>query len=383
MQSRIYKRAWRWLRAAAWAACVASCSGASERPVDQPAGAAGESGPGPGGATGHGGSSAAAPSASSGSASGGRAAGASGGGAAGASGGGSGAGASSGGAAGAAGASGGHNAGGAASPGGATNSGGRAGAGSAAGASSGGAAGAEAGAAGATNLPAVSLYIAGDSTVSEYTLDPKDPKSQAGWGQMLGANYSSKLKVLNKAVGGRTARRFIQEGSLAAILKLIQPGDYLLVQFGTNDSNTTAKYTLDGVEYPYLAAADSDFKTYLQQYIDGALSKKAIPVLVTPPPRNSAYCKGPRSLGNYGQAMLDLGKADSVAVVDLGLATHAYLSAICPKPTTAAQETFFKVNADDSIDGTHFQENGARVLAGYVADGVDAAKLGLSAYRKR
>jgi lysophospholipase L1-like esterase len=226
------------------------------------------------------------------------------------------------------------------------------------------------------------VYIAGDSTVSEYTLDPQNPKSQAGWGQMLGANYTTKVKVLNKAIGGRTARRFIQEGSFSAILKSIQPGDYLLVQFGTNDSNTTAKYTLDGVEYPYLAAADTDFKTYLQQYIDGALGKKAIPVLVTPPPRNSAYCKGPRSLGNYGQAMLDLGKADNVAVVDLGLKTHAHLSAICPKPTTAAQETFFKANSDDSIDGTHFQENGARTMAGFVADGIDEAKLGLGVYRK-
>ena len=237
-------------------------------------------------------------------------------------------------------------------------------------------------AAGAGNLPAVSVYIAGDSTVSEYTLDPQDPKSWAGWGQMLSPNYSTKVKVLDKAVGGRTARRFIQEGSLAAILKLIQAGDYLLVQFGTNDSNTTAKYTFDGVEYPYLAAAETDFKTYLQQYIDGALGKKAIPVLVTPPPRNSAYCKGPRSLANYGQAMIELGKADNVVVVDLGLKTHAHLSEICPKPTTAAQEMFFKINADGSIDGTHFQENGARVMAGFVADGVDEAKLGLSAYRK-
>ena len=241
---------------------------------------------------------------------------------------------------------------------------------------------ASAGSGGASNLSAVSVYLAGDSTVSEYTLDPKDPKSWAGWGQMLSPNYTSKVKVLDKAVGGRTARRFIQEGSLAAILKLIQPGDYLLVQFGTNDSNTTAKYTLDGVEYPYFAAAETDFKTYLQAYIDGALGKKAIPVLVTPPPRNSAYCKGPRSLANYGQAMLDLGKTDGVSVVDLGLKTHAYLTAICPKPTTAAQELFFKINADASIDGTHFQENGARIMAGFVADGIDEAKLGLSAYRQ-
>ena len=249
-------------------------------------------------------------------------------------------------------------------------------------AGTGGIASGTAGAAGAANLPALSVYIAGDSTVSDYTLDPQDPKSQAGWGQMLGPNYIGKVKVLNKAVGGRTARRFIQEGSLSAILKVIQAGDYLLVQFGTNDSNSTAKYTLDGVEYPYFADAQTDFKSYLQQYIDGALEKKAIPVLVTPPPRNSAYCNGPRSLGNYGQAMLELGKADSVSVVDLGLKAHAHLSAICPKPTTAKDETFFKVNADQSIDGTHFQQNGARTLATFVADGIDETKLPLSTYRK-
>jgi lysophospholipase L1-like esterase len=369
MQSRIYQHARRWLRAAVWGACVAGCSSVGEGPADQPGGAPGASGLGAGGATAQGGSSAGGLSANSGGAA---VAGA----------------ASGAGSANAGGTSGLANAGGAANPGGALNSGGGASAGSTAGTSNAGTAGtagigASAGAAGAANLPAVSVYIAGDSTVSEYTLDPQNPKSQAGWGQMLSANYTTKVKVLDKAVGGRTARRFIQEGSLAAILKLLQPGDYLLVQFGTNDSNTTAKYTLDGVEYPYLAAADSDFKTYLQQYIDGALEKKAIPVLVTPPPRNSAYCKGPRSLGNYGQAMLDLGKADSVAVVDLGLETHAHLSAICPKPSSAAQEMFFKVNADDSIDGTHFQENGARIMAGFVADGIDEAKLGLSAYRKR
>jgi len=156
----------------------------------------------------------------------------------------------------------------------------------------------------------------------------------------------------------------------------------LLVQFGTNDSNTTAMYTLSGVTYPYFADAQTDFKQYLQQYIDGAKGKQAIPVLVTPPPRNSAYCKGGRSLANYGQAMLDLGKADQVPVVDLGLKTHAYLTAICPKPTTAAAEMFFKINADKTIDGTHFQENGARIMAGFVADSVAELKLGLNAYRR-
>lgn len=265
--------------------------------------------------------------------------------------------------------------------GGATD-GGTAGSAGMAGTSSGAGAAGIAGAAGGGSLPPVRVYLAGDSTVSQYVLDPKNPKSWAGWGQMLGALFDSKATVTDAAVGGRTARRFIQEGLLAGILKNLSTGDYLFVQFGTNDSNTSATYTFEGANYPYFAAADSDFKTYLKPYIDGARGRHAIPVLVTPPPRNSAYCKGGRSLANYGKAMLDLGAAESVPVIDLGLATHAYLTAICPKPTTAAAETFFKINADQSIDGTHFQENGARIMAGFVADGVSTAKLGLSAYRK-
>ncbi|HYQ44718.1 MAG TPA: SGNH/GDSL hydrolase family protein [Polyangiaceae bacterium] len=368
MRSRIYQRALPLVPVAAWALCLAGCSSASDAAVQSaPTAGTGGSNASAGAASIFGGSTAITSAGNGGNTGG----------------------------AGAAGRGGssnpsiaGSNTGGALDNGGASN---QAGSGASTGANAGAGAGganatagasATAGAAGATVLPALSVYIAGDSTVSDYTLDPQDPKSQAGWGQMLAPNYDNKVKISNKAVGGRTARRFIQEGSLGAILKLIQAGDYLLVQFGTNDSNTSAKYTFDGTEYPYFADAQTDFKTYLQQYIDGALEKKAIPVLVTPPPRNSAYCNGPRSLGNYGQAMLELGKAKNVSVVDLGLETHAHLAALCPKPTTAAQEGFFKINADQTIDGTHFQENGARTMAGFVADGVDEAKLGLSAYRK-
>ena len=228
-----------------------------------------------------------------------------------------------------------------------------------------------------------SVYIAGDSTVSTYTLTAST-KDQAGWGQMLQQYYNGTyVTVVNKAVGGMTARHFIQAGNLDAILTLLKAGDYFLVQFGTNDSNTTATYTINGVSYPYYAAADTDFKTYLKQYIDGAKAKGSIPVLVTPPPRNSAYCGGGRSMANYAQAMIDLGKADGVAVVDLSIKTWTYLNVICPKPADGSTETFFKVNADNTIDGTHFQENGAIKMAGFVADGIGEAGVGFNAYRTK
>jgi lysophospholipase L1-like esterase len=223
-------------------------------------------------------------------------------------------------------------------------------------------------------LPNLTVYIAGDSTVQNYT---NSTIHQAGWGQMLPEYFNAKVTIDNRAIGGRTARRFIDEGYLAQILNVIKAGDYFLVQFGTNDGNKTATYTFNGQTIPYYLDPETDFKTYLMQYIDGARSRNAIPVLVTPPPRNSAYCTGGNGTGAHAQAMRELGSAQNVAVVDLNQMTVNYLKAICPSPQP---EDFFLIKADGTIDGTHFQENGARILAGFVASGIRSDNLQLAAY---
>ncbi|MEO5767920.1 MAG: SGNH/GDSL hydrolase family protein, partial [Polyangia bacterium] len=125
--------------------------------------------------------------------------------------------------------------------GGATASGGAGaaqGSGGRGGAGTGGRAGSTGGGPGATGP--VTVFIAGDSTVSNYS--PTVANKQAGWGQMLPEFFNSQVKISNQAIGGRTSRRFIGEGRLTTILNAMKPGDYLLVQFGTNDGNTTAKY---------------------------------------------------------------------------------------------------------------------------------------------
>jgi lysophospholipase L1-like esterase len=238
---------------------------------------------------------------------------------------------------------------------------------------------------GSTTLANVTVYLAGDSIVTNYKLaTPNDvsDKEWAGWGQMLSSHFNTKVTVNNQAVGGMTARHFIQAGNLDTILKSIKSGDYLLLQFGTNDSNKTATYTIDGTSYPYFAST-TDFKTYLQEYIDGAKAKGATPVLVTPPPRNSAYCSGGRSMADYATAMEELGAAQKVPVVNLSMKTWNYLSAICPAPASAAAENFFRVYTKNSVltvDGTHFQESGARKLADFVAEGLRETGAGLAAY---
>lgn len=225
----------------------------------------------------------------------------------------------------------------------------------------------------------VVIYLAGDSTVSSYT-DTAADNDQAGWGQMLGAFFNSNVSIVNRAAGGRTAYWFYLEGALESILSKMNTGDYLFIQFGTNDQNKTATFTVDGKTYPRLAEPET-FKTQLKQYyLDPTKAKGGIPVLVTPPPRNSAYCNGGNGLGAYATAMRELGAAESVVVLDNNASTYAYLKAICPQPSSAAQETFFFGKADGSIDGTHFQENGARTMAGFIAEAIDASSLGLKAY---
>jgi len=231
--------------------------------------------------------------------------------------------------------------------------------------------------AGAPSVP-LTVYLAGDSTVSTYK-DTASTTDQAGWGQMLGALFDAGVTVDNRAVGGSTARRFIDEGHFDDLFGDIAAGDWVLVQFGTNDGNKTATYELDGQRIPYYLDPATDFKTYLQHYIDAARDKGAGFAFVTPPPRNSAYCTGGNGTGGHADAIRQLGADQGVPVLDLNKKSVDYLTAICPSPTP---EDFFLVKSDGSVDGTHFQENGARILAGFVADEMRRVDLPLATLLK-
>jgi lysophospholipase L1-like esterase len=224
----------------------------------------------------------------------------------------------------------------------------------------------------------VNVYLAGDSIVQSYA-DTSSPTDQAGWGQMLQQQYNSNVIIHNHAVGGRTARRFIDEGRLNTIWGEAKRGDYLLVQFGTNDSHRTATYTINGQTIPYYLEPQTDFKRYLSQYVTGARSRGINLAFVTPTPRNSAYCTGSNGTAAWAQAMREFAAAEAIPLIDLNQKTVKHLTGICPAPKP---ENFFLGRSDGSVDGTHFQENGARILARFVADGIGEAGMPLNNYRK-
>ncbi|MEO7576790.1 MAG: GDSL-type esterase/lipase family protein, partial [Massilia sp.] len=120
-------------------------------------------------------------------------------------------------------------------------------------------------------LAAPVVYLAGDSTVMRYTSASYYP--QQGWGGRLPDLFTAGVSVDNRALGGRSSKSFVDEGHLAAILRVIKPGDYLFVQFGHNDGYSDLRLHTD----PY-----TSYKTYLAMYVDLSRQYGAIPVLVTP-----------------------------------------------------------------------------------------------------
>jgi fibronectin type 3 domain-containing protein/lysophospholipase L1-like esterase len=224
----------------------------------------------------------------------------------------------------------------------------------------------------ATTDPGV--YLAGDSTVQTY-----DPgfAPQAGWGQMIDRYFDEKVSFKNHAIGGRSSKNFISQGRLDEILRVINPGDYLMVQFGHNDATI-------GVDDRY--ASPADYKEYLRTYVNGARQRGATPVLVTPVGRrdyDEATGKFNVSFPEYVAKMQELAAEENVALVDLSASSRAYYDAIGPEDT---KSVFLHVDAGvypnrptGTVDNTHFQEYGAIQIARLVAGGVKQLSVPLAA----
>jgi lysophospholipase L1-like esterase len=217
---------------------------------------------------------------------------------------------------------------------------------------------------------AITLYLAGDLTVCDQPPLSDPYTSYGGWGQGLPLFFKPGVAIANYAAAGRTSISSINEGKLNDILKVIQPNDYLFIQFGHNDEHT--------------GSGSSPFTTYeaaLQKYIDGARAHKAIPVLVTPVARRSFDSSGKivDTHGNYPVAMRQLAARENVMLIDLTALSMTYFQSLGP---TGTQSVFAYFNAGASpdfpnavADNTHFQVNGAIQVANLVAGAIKSQNI--------
>ena len=232
---------------------------------------------------------------------------------------------------------------------------------------------------GETRLPA--LYIIGDSTVKNGT------RGQMGWGDPLSNWFDSKrIRVVNRARGGRSSRTFRTEGLWDQVLSELRPGDFVLMQFGHNDGGSLAKSTrasLKGSGEETEEVRDDKtgkvetvhtFGWYIRHYAAEARMKGATPIVCSLIPRNiwSSDHTVARGSGDYGKWALEAAQAEQVPFIDLNERIARKYEALGEEKVKSA---FFPT------DHTHTNAAGAELNAATVVEGIRALKLcPLSAY---
>ena len=232
------------------------------------------------------------------------------------------------------------------------------------------------------------FYLVGDSTVCSFADDYYYPRY--GWGTQLGNYLTDKATVVNLALSGRSSKSFIVEPEYQTLVNGLKEGDYLIIAFGHNDekSDDEARFTDArlGVD------DEGSFAYYLYNYyIKLAEEKGATAILVTPIVRaksSNDYTGNEGHItatGDYRQAIIDLGEAKGVDVIDMTAITRARYEEIGYEEAIKYHALLHgKKDGDaivdnwDTVDKTHLNIYGAKFVAYNVAlelrelDGVSA-----------
>ena len=196
------------------------------------------------------------------------------------------------------------------------------------------------------------LYLAGDSTVTDQALAPS-----ASWGQMLPRFFAPDISIANHAESGETLKSFVTELRLDKLLSTLRAGDWVMIQFGHNDQKSQWPQT-------YVEAATT-YRSWLRVYLAEVRRRGATPILVTSPERRNFDDAGHivNSHGDYPQAVRDVAREENVALIDLHDMSRRFYEALGP-------ELAARAFADQGRDQTHHDEYGAYSLARLVVEGL-------------
>ena len=216
------------------------------------------------------------------------------------------------------------------------------------------------------------LFLVGDSTVQTATA------GQLGWGTAI-AHYfdAAKIRVVNRALGGRSSRTFQTEGLWDQVLNELKRGDYVLIQFGHNDVGSLdtgrARGSLPGAgddtRDVVIAATGRNevvhsFGWYLRKYVADARARGATPILCSLVPRNN-WKDGQviRSTDDFVAWTRTVAESSSTAWLNLNDLVARRYEAIGEERVT--REFFF-------ADRTHTSPAGAQQTALVVVDALRA-----------
>jgi len=218
------------------------------------------------------------------------------------------------------------------------------------------------------------LFLVGDSIMKTGT--GTGDTGSWGWGSEIIPLFDpAKIHVYNEGYGGRSSRSFIEEGLWANVLDRIQPGDFVIVQFGHNDSansqNSPDRATITGggnetTQFGFGPANKTihTYGWYLRQYVADAKAKGATIIICSPVPRNTWIDgKIKRGFDGYAQWAAAAAKASGALFIDLNTIAADRYDALGQEKTA----TYFN-------DYQHTKKIGAQLNAASVVEGIEQLK---------
>lgn len=205
------------------------------------------------------------------------------------------------------------------------------------------------------------VFLLGDSTVCDQSREPYN-----SWGQMLTRFFKPTVAIANHGESGETYRDSIGRRRLDKVISVMQPGDYLIMQFGHNDQKQIA------------AGTGGPFTTYVEEmkkHLAAVRAVGGIPIVVSPMERRNFDAEGRvvPSLADYARAARETAAAEKVAFIDLNAMSIQLYEALGVEGSAAAFAA-----PDGKVDNTHHNNFGSYELARCVARGIAETKLPLA-----
>lgn len=222
------------------------------------------------------------------------------------------------------------------------------------------------------------LHLVGDSTMADKPVEKPNP--ERGWGQLFPSLFKEPARLVNHAVNGRSSKSFRDEGRWQNVLLQLEPGDFVVIEFGHNDEKNE-----DPTRY---AAAGTDYKENLRRFIRETRAKGATPILATPVNRRKFDERGQLTdtHGAYPDAMRAVAAEEKVPLIDLHKLTRPLLEKLGPEDSKSlfvwVQPGEYEILPKGRQDDTHFNAKGALAVSELVVAEIRAQQLPLVAWLK-
>ncbi len=232
------------------------------------------------------------------------------------------------------------------------------------------------------------LFTVGDSTVKN---EDSSPDGMWGWGSVISELFdTNRITIENHAMAGRSARTFLDEGRWDKVYNALQPGDYVLIQFGHNDIGDInvgkARGELIGIGnesqvYKMEATGKNQviytYGWYIRKFVRDVQEKGATAIVLSPTPRNifdnGHIERNEPTLGSWARESAEDTKA---YFVDLNRISADKLDNI------GYNEGLREVCEYFNHDHTHTSLKGAHMNAESIAEGLKEVNCPLKDYLK-